>query len=97
MPSFDDTLLLAGFVLSDRRVHKFTRLRSERAFRSHVRERFWNEARQRGGWDNRKVYAVVRRNRLACNPRVRVASARQSERLRWTLRQLGETPPWNSW
>jgi SAM-dependent methyltransferase len=64
MRSFEDTLTVARFVLSDRTAREFSRLGSEREFRDFVREHFWNEELQQGGWDNPKVYATIRRNPL---------------------------------
>jgi hypothetical protein len=64
MRSLEDTLTVARFVLSDRKAREFSRLGSEQEFRDFVRERFWSEERQQGGWDNPKVYATVRRNPL---------------------------------
>lgn len=60
--SFDDTLTVARFVLSDRPEGAFTRLGTETEFRSYVRERFWDEASGRGGWPFPSVHLILRRN-----------------------------------
>ena len=64
MHSLEDTVAVARFVLSDRPAEDFGHLASEAAFRAHIRNHYWNEETQRGGWDNPKVYATIRRNPL---------------------------------
>ena len=64
MSSFEDTVTIARFVLSDRPAEAFGRLPSEDEFREYVRTHLWDEASGRGGWDNPKLYAIVRRSRF---------------------------------
>ena len=62
--SFEDTLTIARFMLSDRPASAFSRLGSEADLQEYVRSHLWDEATGRGGWNNPKVYALVRRNPL---------------------------------
>jgi SAM-dependent methyltransferase len=64
MTSFEETVTVARFVLSDRPPEAFAQLPSEAQFRAYVRTHLWDEARGRGGWDNPKLYAIVRRSRF---------------------------------
>ena len=52
-------------MLSDRPARAFSRLGTDADLESYVREHCWSKAEQRGGWDNPKLYALVRRNPLA--------------------------------
>ena len=65
MSTFEETLAVARFVLSDRPAEAFERLPSESEFAAYVREHLWDAARGRGGWDNPKLYAIVRRSPFA--------------------------------
>jgi hypothetical protein len=60
--SFEDTLAIARFMLSDRSGSAFSKLPSEQEFESYVRKHFWDAGEQRGGWDCGDVLAVIKRN-----------------------------------
>jgi hypothetical protein len=60
--SFEDTLTVARFMLSDRSASAFSRLPSEQEFESYVRKYFWDDREQRGGWNCGDVLAFVHRN-----------------------------------
>jgi Methyltransferase domain len=60
--SFEDTLTIARFMLSDRSASAFSKLPSEQEFESYVRKHFWDAREQRGGWDCGEVLAVIKRN-----------------------------------
>jgi hypothetical protein len=59
--SFEDTLIIARFMLSDRSVASFSRLPSETEFENYVREHFWDDDAGRGGWNCADVLAFIRR------------------------------------
>jgi hypothetical protein len=60
--SFEETLDIARFMMSDRPLDLYKKLPTEAEFQSYVRTHFWNEARQQGGWDCPQLFAVVTRN-----------------------------------
>ena len=60
--SFDETLAIARFMLSDRTPTAFSRLPSEQEFRDYVFQNLWNGKRSRGGWELLKVFAIIARN-----------------------------------
>lgn len=60
--SFADTLTIARFMLCDRDADTFSRPPTEEAFQAYVREHFWDERQERGGWECENVFCCVRRN-----------------------------------
>jgi hypothetical protein len=62
--SFENTLKIARFMLSDRAEDNYSRAVSESEFRDYVRSHFWNEEQCKGGWNVFLDYCVVRRNSL---------------------------------
>lgn len=63
-PSFDDTLQIARFMLCDRDADAFSHSPTEEEFQEYVREHFWDERRDTGGWHYEEVFCFVRRNAL---------------------------------
>jgi Methyltransferase domain len=62
--SFEDTLTIARFMLSDRSASAFSRLPSEQEFENYVRRYFWDDEEHRGGWNCGEVFAFIKRNPL---------------------------------
>jgi hypothetical protein len=60
--SFEETLTIARFMLSDRIASAFSRLPSEQEFENYVRKHFWNDEEHRGGWNCGDVLAFIKRN-----------------------------------
>ena len=60
--SFEDTLTIARFMLSDRGASAFSKLPSEQEFESYVRTHFWDAKEHRGGWNCGDVLALIKRN-----------------------------------
>jgi hypothetical protein len=60
--SLEETQRVARFVMADRAEEAFARSPTEAQFREYVRDHFWDEARQAGGWVVDDVYCLVRRN-----------------------------------
>lgn len=60
--SFEDTMIIARFMLSDRSSSSFSKLPSEQKFENYVRKYFWNNNEKRGGWNCAEVFACVKRN-----------------------------------
>ena len=61
-PSFKDTLQIARFMLCDRDADAFSHSPTEEEFQEYVREHFWDERRDTGGWHYEEVFCFVRRN-----------------------------------
>jgi hypothetical protein len=61
--SFEDTLQVARFMMSDRSEEAFSRRPTETQFQDYVRTHFWDEDKKVGGWSIGDVYCLVRRNR----------------------------------
>jgi hypothetical protein len=62
--SFEDTMTVARFMLSDRSRSSFSRLPSQQEFESYVRQHFWDDQENRGGWDCAEVLAFIKRHRF---------------------------------
>lgn len=62
--SFADTLSIARFMLCDRDADAFSRPPTEQQFQHYVREHFWQEQSQSGGWDYDVVFCFVGKNPL---------------------------------
>jgi SAM-dependent methyltransferase len=60
--SFEDTLRIARFMMSDRAEEAFSRRPTETQFQDYVRAHFWDEEKNVGGWSIGDVYCLVRRN-----------------------------------
>jgi len=60
--SFEDTMTIARFMLSDRSPASFSGLPSEEEFESYVRRHFWDDQENCGGWDCAEVFAFIKRN-----------------------------------
>ena len=59
--SFEDTLRVARFMMTDRAEEAFSVQPTEGQFRDYVRAHFWDEAKQVGGWSIGDVHCLVRR------------------------------------
>jgi len=59
--SLDQTIQVARFMLCDRDHAAFIRPPTEAEFRAHVRDHYWDEAAQRGGWSCDTLFCTVRR------------------------------------
>jgi SAM-dependent methyltransferase len=62
MTSFEDTLRVARFMMSDRAEEAFSCRPTESQFQDYVRAHFWDEEKKVGGWSIPDVYCLVRRN-----------------------------------
>jgi hypothetical protein len=62
--SFEDTLIIARFMLSDRSASAFSRPPSEQEFENYVWKHFWDDEEHRGGWNCGQVFAFIKRNPL---------------------------------
>jgi hypothetical protein len=60
--TFAETLAIARFVLCDRDADAFSRPPTEAAFQAYVRDHFWDESQERGGWTCDIDFCCVRRN-----------------------------------
>jgi SAM-dependent methyltransferase len=60
--SFEDTLRVARFMMADRAEDAFSLRPTEGQFRDYVRDHFWDEEKQVGGWSIGDVYCLIRRN-----------------------------------
>lgn len=60
--TFEETLNIARFMLSDRPHESYTNLPTEEEFQAYVKRHFWDEAQQQGGWDCPQQFAIIRRN-----------------------------------
>ncbi|MGI9471111.1 MAG: class I SAM-dependent methyltransferase [Rubripirellula sp.] len=59
--SFEDTEAIARFMFCDRNQDEFSKIPTEADFLQYVRDHFWDEQRQRGGWDYGLVICEVTR------------------------------------
>jgi len=62
--TWDDTLKISRFMMSDRCRGAFPRCPSEEEVAAYTREHFWNESAGEGGWDSPPLVAVIERNTL---------------------------------
>jgi SAM-dependent methyltransferase len=60
--SFEDTVLVARFMMADRAEDAFSWRPTERQFRDYVWAHFWDEEKNVGGWSLGDVHCLVRRN-----------------------------------
>jgi SAM-dependent methyltransferase len=60
--SFEDTLRVARFMMSDRAENAFSWRPTESQFQDYVRAHFWDEEKNVGGWLIGDVYCLIRRN-----------------------------------
>lgn len=60
--TFQETLNIARFMISDRPYESYTKLPTEAEFQAYVRKHFWDETQQQGGWDCPQQVAIIRRN-----------------------------------
>lgn len=61
--SFEDTLAIARFMMSDRGDGVFPDRPTEQAVEAYVRKHFWDESSGTGGWESNPLVVVVERNR----------------------------------
>lgn len=62
MTSWEDTLQIARFMMSDRSEDSFSRRPTEAQFQDYVRAYFWDEEKNAGSWSIGEVYCQIRRN-----------------------------------
>jgi SAM-dependent methyltransferase len=60
--SFEDTLQIARFMMTDRAEEAFSRPPTEAQLQDYVRAHLWDEKKKAGGWSIGDVYCLVRRN-----------------------------------
>ncbi|KAM3109646.1 class I SAM-dependent methyltransferase [Phormidesmis sp. 146-35] len=60
--TFEETLEIARLMLGDRPRDSYHHLPTETEFQAYVRQHFWDDTTQQGGWDCPQQFLIIRRN-----------------------------------